>query len=214
MAGARDVCNRRRMARTAASLVALAVLALACTSTRLTSVTAEPTLAGRSYPRLMVVAMGTSEGARASYEHAFVDRLVAIGASGVASSSVFPFQGDLRETVGAWVREQGIGGVLVTRLVDVRRDVHYVPPTTTVDLYGYYGFYSPAMVTMPGRVYEETRVLLETSLFDVESGSRVYVATSESFNPTTREKAVRDVVDALVGDLQKRGVLPKGKEPD
>jgi hypothetical protein len=191
------------------ALALLLLLAAACTSTRINSVYVAPDYAGGAFDRLMIVGLAPSEGGRAQYENAFADKLAALGKIGIASSNVFPAQEDLsRERVGAWVREQGIGGVLVTRLQDVKKEQRYIPPTTTWDLYGYYGYWAPTMVS-PGYVVEETTLVLETSLFDASNGKLVYTAVSSSFQPSSRTEVVHEVVDALTKDLQERGLLAR-----
>jgi hypothetical protein len=190
------------------ALVVAAALVAGCASTRLTSVYAAPDFTGGPFDRLMIVGIAPTEAGRVLYENAFADRLAALGAIGIGSANVFPSQAQLsRETVGAWVREHGIGGVLVTRLQDVKRQERYVPPTTAWDLYGYYGYWSPTVISTPGYTITETTVVLETSLFDATTGKLVYSAVSESFQPSSRDEIVRELVDALTKDLQQRGLL-------
>jgi hypothetical protein len=193
-------------ARLGALALAVAALALACTSTRLNSVYVAPGYAGGAFERLMIVGLAESEGGRVQYENAFADKLAALGLIGIGSANVFPSREELtREKVGAWVREQGIRGVLVTRVQHVKREQRYVPPTTTWDLYSYHGYWASS----PGYVIEETTLILETSLFDAADGKLVYTAVSESFQPSSREQVVREVVAALMKDLQERGLLPR-----
>lgn len=191
--------------------LALALLAaVACTSTRLNSVYVAPDYAGGAFERLMIVGLAQSEGGRVQYENAFADQLAALGAIGVASANVLPAREDLsRETVGAWVRELGIRGVLVTRVQHVKREQRYVAPSTAGDLYGYYGYWLPTMTTTPGYVLEETTIILETSLFDAGTGKLVYTAVSESFQPSSRKEVIDEVVGALTKDLQARGLLAR-----
>ena len=194
--------------RTSAPALALLVALAGCTSTRIQSVYVAPDRPAGSYDKLMIVGLAPTEGGRAQYENAFADRLAALGAIGIASSNVFPAQEDLsRERVGAWVREQGITGVLVTRVQDVKKEQRYIPPNT-YDLYGYYGYWRPVTVS-PGYVVEETTLILETSLFDATTGKLVYTAVSSSFQPSSRTEVVHEVVDALSKDLQERGLLPQ-----
>jgi hypothetical protein len=190
-------------------VTAIAVVA-ACASTWLDSVYVAPDYGGGAFDRLMIVGLAPTEGGRAHYENAFADRLSALGATGIASSNVFPSQEELsRERVAAWVREHGIRGALVTRVEDVKREQRYVPPTSQWDLYGYYGYWGSSLVSSPGYVVEETTVILETSLFDASDGKLVYTAMSKSFQPSSREEIVREVVEALTEDLQERGLLER-----
>ena len=197
--------NRVRLA----VLACAAVAAVACASTHLNSVYVAPDYAGGPFDRLMIVGLAPTEGGRVQYENAFADKLVSLGAVGIGSAGVFPERDQLtRDTVKAWVRDSNIRGVLVTRVQHVKREQRYVPPTTTWDLYGYYGYWAPtAAVSTPGYVVEETTVILETSLFDASKGTLVYTAVSETFQPSSRKEIIEEVVGALTKDLQERGLL-------
>jgi len=196
-------------ARLGALALVVASLALACTSTRLNSVYVAPDYTGGAFDRLMIVGLAPAEGGRVVYENAFADKLAALGAIGIGSANVFPNREELtREKVGAWVRDEGIRGVLVTRVQHVKREQRYVPPTTSWDLYGYYSYWSP-VVSSPGYVVEETTLILETSLFDASNGKLVYTAVSESFQPSSRQQVIHEIVNALTKDLQERGLLPR-----
>lgn len=198
----------RNPTRSARLVLALAA-ALACASTHLSSVYVNPDYRGGPFERVMIVGLAPTEGGRVQYENTFVQELAAHGVQGIASASVFPAKEALtRETVGAWVRERGIRGVLVTRVADVKREQRYVPPTTSWDLYGYYGYWGPAVVS-PGYIVNETTVVLETNLFDADTGTLVYTAVSETFQPESRTAIIEEVVKALTHDLEKRGLLQR-----
>jgi hypothetical protein len=194
------------MARTA-QLLLLAALA-ACSSTRLTSTWVEPDHPVAPFTRLLVVGLAERQGNRASFEHEFAARLAERGAVGVPSMDPFPDLDDFsRERVAGWARGNGADGILISRLVDVREEQHYVPPEVRYDLYGYWGGISPVIIA-PGYVQTDRTVVIETNLFDVRDGALVYSATSESFNPSSDAHVTRELVDALVDDLAGRGLLP------
>jgi hypothetical protein len=187
----------------------LALFAAACSSTKLVSVYADRSFAGPPFDKLLVVGLGASEGGRAAFENAVADRLAAQGVLGVASGNVLVSMDDVsRDSVKRWVERDGYDAVLVTRLVDVKKETSYKPPTYT-DFYGYWGSYG-SYVTSPGYVLETTTLLVETSLFDASTGKVVYSAQSETFQPSSRDAMIGDLVPLLVGDLTQRGMLPAG----
>jgi hypothetical protein len=152
------------------------------------------------------VGLGASEGGRAAFENAVADKLAAQGVLGVASGNVLVSMEDVsRESVKGWVETDGYDAVLVTRLVDVKKEASYKPPTST-DFYGYWGSYG-SYVTSPGYVLETTTLLVETTLFDASTGKVVYSAESETFQPRSRDAMIHDLVPLLVGDLTTRGML-------
>jgi hypothetical protein len=197
---------RRMKTRRALSLLVLLVALAACSSTKLISVY-EARDAGGPYRKLLVVGLGASEGGRAEFENAVADKLAAQGVVAVASGNLIASQEDLsRDALRRWVETDGYDAVLVARLVDVKKEASYRPPTYT-DFYGYWGVYG-SYVTSPGYVVETTTLLIETTLFDAKTARVVYSAESESFQPASREKLIHELVPLLAADLTKRGLLP------
>jgi hypothetical protein len=187
--------------------LALALLSgLACSSTKLTSTYVDPAFRAGPFRKLLVVGLGASEGGRAAFENAVADKLAAQGVLGVASGNLIVAAEDLnRAAVERWVARDGYDAVLVTRLVDTRKQTSYQPPTYT-DFYGYWGSYG-SYVTSPGYVLETTTLLIETTLFDASTGKVVYSAESESFQPSSRNEVIDELVPLLVGDLTQRNLL-------
>jgi hypothetical protein len=193
--------------KTHRALVLLSLLlAASCSSTKLLSVYQAPGAAG-PYRKLLVVGLGASEGGRAVFENAVADRLAAQGVLAVASGNLIASAEDLsRESLRRWVETDGYDAVFVTRLVDVKKESSYRPPTYT-DFYGYWGYYG-SYVTSPGYVVETTTLLIESTLFDAKTGRVVYTAQSRSFQPESRDQVIHELVPLLAGDLTKRGLLP------
>lgn len=194
-------------------LLALCTLALlasgGCSSTRLGSVWEDPHFEGGPFRKLLIIGLGATPGGRAEFENTVADELSARGVMGVSSTGYFASVDEMtREAVRGWVQSDGYQGVLVTRLVDAQHQLYAVPPTYT-DLWGYWGYYGPAM-TSPGYVVDQTTLLIDTDLFDGSTGKVVYTAESKSFDPSSRNEVIRDLTALLVKDLTKRGLLPPG----
>lgn len=195
------------MKNPAVSAALAALVAFGCASTKLTEVYVDSHFSGGPFRKLMVIGLGASEGGRAQFENAVADRLVAQNIRGVASSNLIAASEDVtRDAVRAWVETDGYDAVLVTRLRDVKRETSYKPPTYT-DFYGYWGSYG-GYVTSPGYVLETTTLVIETTLFDAASGKPVYSAVSKSFQPSSRDEVIRELVPLVVSDLTSRGLLP------
>jgi hypothetical protein len=192
--------------KTHRALALCLLLVAACSTTQLLSVYQAPGAAG-PYRKLLIVGLGASEGGRAAFENAVADRLAAQRVLAVASGNLIASAEDLsRDAVRGWVETDGYDAVLVTRLVDVKKESSYRPPTYT-DFYGYWGYYG-SYVTSPGYVVETTTLLIESTLFDAGTGRVVYSAQSESFQPSSRQEVIDELVPLLTGDLTKRGLLP------
>ncbi len=183
------------------------IAAAACSSTKLNSVWADPNYTGGAFRKLMIIGLGATEGGRAAFENSLADAFLKQGVMGVSSTGYFASASDMtREGVRSWVERDGYQGVLVSRLVDVDRQYQVVEPTYT-DLWGYWGYYGTVM-TSPGYVSEQTTLRITTDLFDAATGKVVYTAESKSFDPGSREQAIRELTALLDEDLTKRGLLP------
>ena len=195
------------MNHTLAAAFLVAALALGCSSTKINEVFVDSHFKGGPFKKLMVIGLGASEGGRVQFENAVCDKLAAQGILGVGSNSVIAASADVtRDAVRAWAQTDGYDAVLVTRLVDVKKDTTYKPPTYN-DFYGYWGSYG-GFVTSPGYVLETTTLVIETTLFDVASAKPVYSAVSKSFQPSSRNEVINELVPLVVNDLTKRGLLP------
>jgi len=189
-----------------ASCVVGFCLAVACASTKLVSAWQNPAYAGGPFKKVMIVGLGATPGGRAEFENDMADALVAHGVIGVASSGYFANAADLtRDAVRAWVIRDDYQGVLVTRLESVQQ-TRYVNPPQYTDLWGYWGYYGVAVT--PGSVVDVTKLRISSDLFEAPGGQVVYTAELKSVDPGSREKLIHQLVELLVTDLTKRGLLP------
>jgi len=180
------------------------LLVVSCGSTRLGGVWELEGYDGPPFERVMIVALASTPELRAQYENGFVDRLANDRILALASVNMVPDVEDItRETVGAWVDEYALDGVIVTRLMNVERETEYIPPTYSLG--GWYGAW--AVPTSPGTVIETLKISLETSLFDVKTEQLVYSAVSRSYNPNDSRKMIHSVIELLVTDVMERGYL-------
>jgi hypothetical protein len=189
-----------------ASLLIAACLAAACAATKLDSAWQNPSYAGGPLKKLMIVGLGATPGGRAEFENDMADALVAHGVIGVASSGYFADAADLtRDAVREWVIRDQYQGVLVTRLENVQQTTVVNPPQYT-DLWGYWGYYGVAVT--PGSVVDVTKLRISSDLFEAPAGGVIYTAELKSVDPASREKLIHALVELLVTDLTKRGLLP------
>lgn len=193
---------------------ALGLLALACASTKLTSVYRSEHDRGGPFRSLLVMGLSPSEGARHQFEERFVERLRAHGVDAIPSVEVLPEHGRLeRAQVEQWVRERGIDGVVVTHVVDVEQHTEVVPPSVHPSLYGYYGSrWGTAVGVTVGSGYRRERTVLriETNLYDAPTGRLVWSAASRTFDPGSREEVIDELTGLVTERLAEEGLLPAG----
>jgi hypothetical protein len=186
----------------------LGLLAASCGTTRLGGVWELEGYDGPPFERVMIVGLASTPELRALYENGFVDRLANERILALASVNMVPNVADIdRETVGAWVAEYALDGVIVTRLVNVSHETEYRPPIRSLG--GWYGAW--AVPSSPGRVIETVKVSLETSFYATKTEQLVYSAVSRTYNPNDGRKMAKAVTDLLVADVMARGYL-KTKE--
>ena len=189
-----------------ASCALVLLLAAACASTTLVSAWQNPAYTGGPIKKVMIIGLGATPGGRAEFENDMADALADAGVIGVSSSGYFADARELtREAVRAWVIRDGYQGVLVTRLESVQQTQTVQAPQYT-DLWGYWGYYGVAVT--PGYVVDDTKLRITSDLFTAPSGQVVYTAELTSVDPPSRQKLIHQLVDLLVTDLTKRGLLP------
>jgi hypothetical protein len=188
-----------------AACVLVSLLATACASTKLVSAWQNPAYAGGPITKVMIIGLGATPGGRAEFENDMADALTAHGVIGVGSSGYFADARDLtRDAVREWVIRDGYRGVLVARLESVQHSQYVNPPQYT-DLWGYWGYYGT--VVTPGSVVDVTKFRITSDLFEAPSGQVVYTAEIKSVDPDSRAKLIHELVELLVTDLTKRGLM-------
>ncbi len=198
---------------TSAALSLLALLGTSCASTSLQGVwKAKDT--GGEVKKVLVIALTRSGTGRRALERQFVARLQQEKTVAVDSSRFDPEGGKLdRAAVEELVKREGFDAVLLSRLVDVHREAHYVPTGYAGygpyggGFYGYYGYAYPTVYSA-GYVAESTSVQVETQLFRTEGEGRlVWSTVSETLDPSSVEGAASDVAGAVVKRMREDKIL-------
>jgi hypothetical protein len=111
------------------------------------------------------------------------------------------------------IREHKIDAVVVSRLVNIKNTVTYVPgvpymPPYYNTFYGYYGTVYP-MVYSPGYLKEEKKVRIETTFYSISSteGELVWTCITDTFDSSHEKKAVEKLVKLVAKQMQREGVL-------
>lgn len=193
-----------RVARSFAALLALA--ALACASTHVTSTWRDPAVGPVQFRKLVGIALSQDTTLRRIAEDEFV-RAVGPGIA-VAGYSIVD-DSDLRdrEAVKQRVEAAGADGVVVFRLVGVEHQERWVPPTTYGSAWGYWGMAAP-MVYEPGYLTTDQIVQVEANMYEVAGARLIWSARSETFNPSNANQLVDEVVNAMVAEMRKAKLVP------
>lgn len=176
-----------------------------------------PNYSGERFHKILVIGMSRNLGTRADFEVALADSITNHGITAIAGTDIL-----LRPTAGPldpkYLREQiaayQIDAVIVSRLVKVKTDVTYVPGEAYFlpyyrTFYGYYGAIDP-VVYSPDYLVEEKTVQVETNFYAVTApdGELIWTGTSDTFDPSSAHKAINELVQLVVKELEKLTVLP------
>jgi hypothetical protein len=176
-----------------------------CAPTQLVSSWQDPRFSGPPLQKIMVIGVTKQAGIRRTFEDEFVKQLQAKGVQAVQGYTLIPEDGEVpKERVAQAVKESGVEGVLITRLVKVERQSQVYPGTYAgapgAGFYGYYsaswnGFYEPA------EVYTYDQVTAETNLFAAKGDLLIWSGTTQTFAPSDIKKDTKQFVSLICKTL-------------
>lgn len=187
-------------------------------STRLVTSWKNPEYAGPHFHKILVLGMSVKPGVRADFEDALSKLVTRDGVEAVPGNTILLRPEDTKLDMNylkTQIREFKIDAVIVSRLVKVETNVTYVPGEMYTlpypyyrSFYGYYGAVYP-VVYSPDYLREDKTVRVETNVYDTRTpdGTIVWTGTSDTFNPSSADKAIDGVTKLIVKELQKEGVL-------
>jgi hypothetical protein len=203
------------------AVVGIVALASCAPATRLTSSWTDPTQTGHHYQKVAVVGVTPRTTIRRQYESVFAADLQKRGIAAVTSFSVLG-EGQVDSTAAGAFMQNGVDGVIVTRLVDQETYNTYYPPTYSTAYVpssyygGWYGYYNMGYTyeTSPGYTVENKVFRLESNLYNLTSGKLAWSGLTETtlMSGDAPEREIQPVVDELIANMVKSKVLtPKGK---
>jgi hypothetical protein len=200
-----------------AATIALGAV-LSAASVKFTSTWKSPDATAVNFAGKKVAALIISrdESLRISGEEALVRELTARGMQGVATYRIAPKE-ELRDAERAkvWYEKANVEGVVALRPVSADKRQTYTPDVWINSYYstftGYYG-YGWGSVYIPGRVQNETFVVVENTIYSLPRNALLWAAVSETKNPKSLQQFIQDLVKESVKELQKQGLarnIPK-----
>jgi hypothetical protein len=208
--------------RLSIAALSLAALASCAGTTQLTSSWADPAAANRGFHKIAVVGATPKAAIRRMFEDDFVANLQTRGISGVQSYT-FAGEGQIeKEAALAKLKEMGVDGVIVTRLIDKETVQTYYPPTYSsvaapAPYYGgWYGYYSMgySYQSSPGYVAEDHVFRIETNLYDVQNDKLMWSGLTETTlsSGSAPDTEIKPFIDLIAYNMEKKKVLPKQKK--
>jgi len=192
------------------------VLLSSCSANKLLSSWNDESLEQVPIATVLVVGVAKhDETKRRIYEDTFVDSLNSAGTKAVASytmskQSIEPTERALREVI----KKSGAKTILITHMVSNKEKDFYQPSSLIIginsysnyDLFNYYPFVYNSVSSSENYI-STTRVILETSLYDIESEKLIWTARTESIDPVMTRKYYQQLIDLFLKDLAGKKTL-------
>lgn len=158
---------------------------------------------------ILVIAAIERSTRRRVYEDEFVEALEAFKVKATPSYELMTSSMTVsRETVEAAIKGQNIDAVLVTRLLGVKEEEIYRPPTYYDHHGSYHRYYTHALQSDNRAYYRRFKVLtLETNIYDAATQELVWSMQSESLEPSTPRNLIEEQIALTIRTLQARGLI-------
>jgi hypothetical protein len=153
----------------------------------------------------------SDEGKRRAAEDILAADLNARGAHGIASYTLVPNaqRGDV-DAVKAKLKQAGVQGVVVMRIVGKDQQITYTPGYVAPAYYGGFGpywGYGWREVYAPGYLTTDTYISIETLIYSLKQDKLLWAGTSRTSNPSNLDKLIQEVADAAAKQMTKQGFL-------
>lgn len=202
------------------TLLILVMLTLSgCSASRIVTSWHDDSYKSGQIKKPMVLAVSEKHIVRARLEDEFVINLRGMGIEAIQS---YKYLADLKgvkaDAVKAKLVEIGRDSVLVTRLVDTKKESVYMPGTTIYTAsfnnsayHNFSGYYSNSMVasTTPGYTIDYKIYTLESNLYAVHNDKLVWSAVTSTNTDDTDsvDATLKNLAEIISNDLKKSHVF-------
>ena len=191
---------RVRTVFVAALLVALA----GCASISVKNEWKDPNWAGPPVANVLVVGITKSETLRRIFEDRFVQQLQSASLTASVSYAQISSGAASNDQLRALIKSTGAQAVLTTRVERVDRRIDVTPTGPAYG--GFYGWYGAAWASTP-MVTQYDVITLETSVWDVKSGTLIWTATTQNVASNDIPKTTEQLAQTLIPKLKAGGIL-------
>jgi len=208
---------RKKLLLVIAALAGLVCLAVA--SPKLEFSWKNPSYAGGTFKKILVLALNGKAANRAEFEDELVAALTRPGEKAEPSYEYMPRpdltpidMNDLRELL----RDRKFDAIVVARLTKKDEKTTYVPGEVYTPFpyygtfYGYYGELSPVIYT-PGYMETEKEARVEVNVYSTAKpeGELVWTGTTNLFDANSPMKAIKDLVKIVSKELEKENIIER-----
>jgi len=166
--------------------------------------------------RVAALVITTDDALRMSAEEALAREITARGPTGVAAYRVIPRE-ELtdKDKARGWFERSAVEGVVAMRVVGVDKTRSYSAVVWSSGYYGnFWDYYGTgwATVTPIGKGRVDTTLAVETLLFRVSDATLLWAGISETTNPKDAGTFMKNLVNVLVKELRKQGLVRKAQK--
>lgn len=195
------------------AVIAFAVVACSNSGTQMTQTHMEAQRVGKPIKDVLIIAIVDDQEIRAILEKHYMDWLHVKGVEAIISADVLPVHTGIKlekEAIIEVVDKYENDTILITHLVGMEETEVFSRdrPRFYNTYYGFYN-YGLSYVTWPTIYGEKVQFSIETRVYDVKTESLIWVGESQTKNPKTTGQAIGQVVEVVMKELEKNGLLPK-----
>lgn len=200
-------------------VVALVLVSLtASEATKLVTSWKNPNYAGQRFTRILILGVSRNPEVRADFEDALSEKVGREGVEAVPANTILLRPDDSPLDMAylkTQIRTNKIDAVIMSRLIKFEKDVTYIPGDNYLIAYPthrtFYGYYGTVyqQVYSPDYLREDTKVRVETKLYAATppDGELIWTGISDTFNPNSAKKVIKDLVKLVVKEMEKEGIL-------
>jgi hypothetical protein len=190
-----------------------APLAGACSSTQVEQTWKAPGTERLAFDKVLVIASSPSVAFRHKAEDLMAEKIR--GATVIKSYTLLPDRESLEDKakVDQIVRENGIDGIVMMRVVSDRTEVSYQPPSYPSSYYAFGDYYGPdyglaPFYYDPGDVRTYKVYGVETNVYEAKEGKLVWSGLTKTTDPDDTSDLLKQTVDKVHEELRKEQLLP------
>lgn len=170
----------------------------------------------QKFKKIYVLGVIKEPAYRRMVEYRLLNILKKAGVDAHATVDIFPNVDQIDKTAAAtFIKENGVDGVMVVRLVDKRQETVYTPGETYIyggygDRYmgGWHGYYGGGYQVMstPGYTTEYLISMVESTIFSTDENKRVWSTMTET-SETSVDEAIDSYIKAMDKQLKSSGLF-------
>ena len=190
------------------TLIMTALVIAACANTRPVGEWRSEDFSGK-LNNILIIGITSRSDRRRVFEDKFVEGLAALKVSATPSHKLMDSSLHLtRKVVENAIKGQDIGAVLVTRLAGIKNKEVYRQPDNQDENLSYFNYYDKSLHQANDGYTEQYRtVVLETNLYDTQSGELVWSMQSETMDASQPRHVIEDQIELTINTLAKRGLI-------